>query len=242
MIKVKKLVNRLLKPFGVRMVNANWGPRGFAKVFREIASSGIAIDQIVDVGASNGQWTDECREVWPNAKYFLIDPLAENEPALQRMRSRVPGMDYFLGALSSKPGSMVLNHHGDQSSFHASEFVLNSGGQRTVQVETLDSLLSQARLHPPDLIKIDVQGHEIDVIHGALKSLETAKILLVECNVQQSYEDIPFLHEVVSLLGEHDFRVFDFCTYAQRPYDLKLTQTDVVFAKALPELYSVRWN
>ena len=242
MKKVKEIINRFLRPLGLKMVNAKWGPRGFANVFREIASSGIAIEQVVDIGASNGQWTHECREIWPDAKYFLVDPLVENELSLQRMKSDIRGLGYYLGALSSKPGSMILNHHGDQSSFHPSEFGHGAESQRSIPVETLDNLLKQGCFSPPDLIKIDVQGHELQVLAGAIETLKSAKILLIECNIQQSYHGIPFFHEVVSFLGDHDFRVFDFCTYAQRPFDLRLTQTDVVFAKGLPELFIVRWK
>ena len=65
---------------------------------------------------------------------------------------------------------------------------------------------------------------------------------MVECNFQQPYHGIPFFHDVVTNLAKYGFRVFDFCTYAQRPFDLRLTQSDVVFAKGLPELFSVRWN
>ena len=239
---IKSTVNSFCKLLGVRIVNANWGPRGFATAFEEIKRSGVSIQQIVDIGASNGQWTRECQTIWPAANYFMVDPLAENKTALAVLKQRNSRLDYFSGALSSAPGEMELLTHGDQSSFHASEFSGPQPIKTLVPVETLDQLVSDGRLKMPDLIKMDVQGHELEVFRGATKSLESCTVILVETNIQQSYENIPFLHEISTFLGDFGFRFFDFCTYVQRPFDMRLTQMDVVFAKGIPELFSVKWK
>jgi hypothetical protein len=68
-------------------------------------------------------------------------------------------------------------------------------------VRTLDSFLGQPALHAPDLIKADVQGFELEVLRGATKCLETAKLLLLEVSYRRIYENLTLAHEVIGYVG-----------------------------------------
>lgn len=227
--RLRDWTNALLGPFGLRMVSALWGPRGPMDALRRAHSRGVSIRQVVDVGASDGKWTRECLEVFPDARYLLVEPQPVHLAALRDLQAEQPNVQVWQGALGSRSAKLDLRVHGDQSSFLASESFPTDQAQR-VEVRTLDSFLGVELLHPPDLIKADVQGYELEVLRGAGKCLENAKLLLLEVSYRRMYRDLPLAHEVIAHAGAAGFRISDICTYATRPSDGELMQSDILFA------------
>ena len=204
--RLHRATNALLGSLGLRMVSAKWGPRGAIDALRRARAGGVEVRQVVDVGASNGSWTRECLPVFPDARYLLFEPLPAHRAALE-----------------------ALLAHGDQSSFLRSESFPDQHPQR-VEVRTLDSFLGSPLLQAPDLIKADVQGFELEVLRGAKRCLDTAKLLLLEVSYRRIYENLTLAHEVIAHVGGAGFRIYDICTYSGRPRDGELTQSDILFA------------
>jgi len=224
-----RTTNALLGAAGLRMVSAKWGPRGAFDSLRRARAGGVDVRQIVDVGASNGSWTRDCLRVFPEARYLLVEPLPVHAAALAALHAEHPNVQSWQGGLASTPGEFDLLTHGDQSSFLRSESFPDQRPQR-VEVRTLDSFLGSPLLQAPDLIKADVQGFELEVLRGAKKCLETAKLLLLEVSYRRIYENLSLAHEVIGYVGGAGFRIYDICTYAGRPSDGELTQSDILFA------------
>lgn len=90
---------------------------------------------------------------------------------------------------------------------HSSRFDV----EMTVEVDALplDSILPGI---PVDFIKLDVQGFELDVLHGAELTLEGALGLQVEVEFQEIYQNQPLFHEVDCFLQSRGFEFFDFKT------------------------------
>jgi len=234
----KQTVNKLLGNVGLRVVGSSWGPRGFLNALYRVKKQGIEPAQIVDIGASNGVWTRDCLRVFPDAEYLLVDPLEENRPFLQELQRKGSKIKTWIGALGAKAGKLPLNVHGDQSSFLRSEYSENEAqGIRYVEVRTLDSFLENGTIRPPGMIKADVQGYEIEALRGAEKCLESAELLLLEVSYRNIYEEGPLAHEAISYAGSKGFRILDICTYALRPFDGELAQSDILFAKANLRLF-----
>lgn len=224
---VKAAANRLAYPFGARLVGANWGPRGFANCFARIGSRGLEPKTIIDVGASDGCWSRECMGVFPHARYALFDALPENSAALQTLTDNNSNMMYWNGALGAQSGHLLINSHGDQTSFfHSADW---PGTPLEVEVRPLDSFIESMSFKGPILIKADVQGYELEVLRGATRCLEMTEVLLLEVSFRQIYEASPLAHEVVSELGARGYRIYDICSYAQRSSDEELLQADIVF-------------
>lgn len=223
-------LNGFLRPFGVRSVNRDWGPRGFASAFERLARHGIRAEQIVDVGAASGKWTLECLRVFPDSRYLCVDPLEENRKYLDAIAKLNPNISIWIGALGSRAGLAAFHEHGDQSSFFPSQYSYD-GTLRHVGVRTLDSFLDTAALDPPDLIKLDVQGYEMEVLRGAGRCLQKSQVLLVEVSYRQIYQGSPLAHDVIAFLGDAGFRIYDICSYVQRPSDGELCQSDIVFVR-----------
>ena len=206
---------------------------------RRIKTHGIVPLQIVDIGAAKGLWTRECLEVFPDANYFLIDPLEENIAALEKLQQNKSNINLWIGALGPKPETLNLYVHEDQSSFFQSEYSKsNQSSTRTIEVRTLDSFTEDDTIQPPDMIKADVQGFELEVLKGAEKCLENTQLLLLEVSYRKIYENSPLIHDVISFVASKGFRVFDVCSYIQRPLDNELAQSDILFVKNNSPIFS----
>ena len=104
------------------------------------------------------------------------------------------------------------------------------------KLRTLDSILAADSLPGPDLIKLDVQGYELEVLKGAASALSAAKAVLMEVTVIELYQNNPVLSEVTAFMAERGFRTYDICSLLRRPLDKALCQVDIIFVKEDSEL------
>lgn len=229
-------VNAVAALFGVRVVNAGWGPRGVFETLRRAKSRGFAPSLVFDIGASNGQWTRECLCTFDGARYVLVDPLECNREALRSMAAHDDRITVWHGAAGASPGRLQIYEHGDQSSLLASQEF--SGPARTVEVGTVDLLFeSQGGSRAPVLLKADVQGYELEVLRGASRCLQSAEMLVLEVSYRRMYRDSALAHEIIAYVGDRGFRIYDVCSYLQRPADRELVQSDLVFVHELSPLF-----
>jgi len=107
-------------------------------------------------------------------------------------------------------------------------------------MQTLDKIVEE-NFHgnPPDLLKIDVQGYELEVLKGAEKSLSQIQVLLLEVNLLDIHQNVPLLAEVVAWLNDRNWVAYDICGLIYRPLDRALWQADFIF---LPRNSSLRSN
>jgi FkbM family methyltransferase len=229
--QLRALVNRGLRPLAVRCVSASWGPAGFSHALQKLRVAGWSPREVVDVGAARGEWTIECRRLFPEATYLLIEPLPDHFARLADLARRLPRVRVWSGAVGATAGKGTIRRHDDQSSMLVANDAVFRGTELEVPVHTLDSLVGTGELQRPDFVKLDVQGYELEVLRGAASVLEHAQVLLVELSFRRLYAGQPLAHEVITFLGQRGFRIADICTYSQRARDAALLQGDVLFVK-----------
>lgn len=70
---------------------------------------------------------------------------------------------------------------------------------------TVDAVAHALRLQPT-ILKIDVEGHELEVLQGAVATLPSVEAVVVEINESQNHEGLIRRQEIFQLLGSHQFR------------------------------------
>jgi FkbM family methyltransferase len=232
----KSIFNAAAALFGARVISANWGPRGVREILERVKGRGFSPALVFDIGASNGQWTQECQKILADAHYVLVDPLQSNRKALLQMARDDNRVTVFSGVAGASPGTLQLYDHGDQSSVLPSDDF--PGALRTVEATTVDALFEARGSPAPVLLKADVQGYELEVLKGAERCLKDTEMLILEVSFRKIYKDSALAHEIIAYLGERGFRIFEICSYMQRATDRDLVQSDFVFVHESSSLFS----
>lgn len=198
----------------------------------DLRDRGFIPNCILDIGASNGCWTRKCMGIWPNASYFLVEPLEENRDELRRLKEQNRNIDFIIAAAGYSSGMMVLNVQADLvgSSFLKDADPRFEGKPREVQVVTIDSLIPGS-FRIPDLLKIDVQGFELEVLKGSSKLFGHTEVIIVEISFLEFCENIPLFYEVVDFMAQRGYYFYDILSILRRPFDGALAQIDGVFVK-----------
>lgn len=205
------------------------------KRLQKLREYGFSPTSILDIGASTGVWTATCSMVFPEADYFLIEPLVYPEEY-----SPVPGIKrhWIRQAVGSKEDAveLIVPDRGEQSLYNAHVLPPPAGSLRarsphdklSVRQTTVDCLLETGAIQPPQLIKLDVQGYELEVLHGARRLWDTAKVFFIETSIYRYWQGAPLLSDIVAFFAQHGFQFYDFSTEFRTGPDL-LSQLDIIF-------------
>ncbi len=103
---------------------------------------------------------------------------------------------------------------------------------------TLDQFLEETSFPDPNLIKLDVQGYELEVMRGASSLLDRSppEAMILETSLIDCIGGAPLFLDVCQFMDERGYRVYDFCTFYRRPLDGALWQVDTVFVHENSEL------
>lgn len=229
---IKRLPNRLLEPLGLSLVRRSQASTTPEAALQRLQQLGIQPGSVIDVGAAIGEWSMASRELFPHARHYLIEPLAEFAPNLRKLADEESLFTFIAGAAGSFDGSLDLNIHEDLfgSSTLREPAVEDSVREvRQVRAMRLDSLLEELRPPPPHVVKLDVQGAEMDVVAGASSLLTSTEAIFIETLFFEFFEGGSLFHDVVGEMASRGFVVYDIVEPARRPLDGALAQVDLVF-------------
>jgi FkbM family methyltransferase len=57
------------------------------------------------------------------------------------------------------------------------------GKQREIEISSIDDLLSESVIHNPELIKIDIQGYELEALKGAERTFGHTEVFILEVSL-----------------------------------------------------------
>ena len=165
---------------------------------------------IYDIGSCVLHWTFHARQVWPDAKIIAFDGLREVQFLHQRAVREGLLHDYYIGILSDKD-YVGVNWYENLSFPSGCSYYKEIGTNvyDTVQpkpriARTLDGIVRSKGLPLPDLIKIDVQGAEIDILKGGRKCLANASNMLIELQSTEYNEGAWTVDKSLPFI-EHEF-------------------------------------
>jgi FkbM family methyltransferase len=169
---------------------------------------------ILDVGASNGRWTREILKIFPDATVFLFEPGTAYADDMRATLASYERLKLFSVAIGDKDGPVTFHMHPDpQGSTTVDWQEGNFATPTTVPMRTIDSLIKEGAISPPDLIKMDIQAGELAALKGAVATLQNVRALHLETWIMQGYGGkIPLLMDLMVFLRTLNFRLFDLGT------------------------------
>lgn len=201
----------------------------------------LPFDFVADVGANRGQFSLVCRQFNPQVVIAAFEPLKEAADVYRALFSAGGRVSLHVCALAPQRGEMAMHvsARDDSSSllpistaqtenFPGTESV----GVRSVSVGPLTDFLAPSGLGTRNLLKIDVQGFELEVLKSAGPLLPHFDWIYVECSFVPLYEGQALADEVAAFLAERGFRLRGRFNQAHGK-DGGLLQADLLFEKVV---------
>lgn len=140
-----------------------------------------------DIGACVLHWTNIAKEVWPEAEFILFEAMDSVEFLYKSLPfkyeigvfSNVDDRDIKFYQNDFHPGGNSYYRENVEISPLAHEY-FNKSHVKMRKTKTIDKVVSRNGFPLPDLVKIDVQGCEVDILKGMSETLKTVNHMIVE--------------------------------------------------------------
>lgn len=167
------------------------------------------IKTIFDIGANTGEWAAEIAGHFPDCQIYAFEPLASCFDALRKKAAGIQKISAYNFALGAGAGTEVM-HRSEyaasssllpMSNLHKEAFPFTKDHfAEEIEIKTLDGFVSNQDIDDNILIKIDVQGYELEVINGGIDFIPRARVLLLETSFYPLYEGQPLFADVYEKL------------------------------------------
>lgn len=161
---------------------------------------------VFDVGANRGEYACLLAEVFPNSTVYAFEPSPATFAQMQEKTAGLKQVRAFNCGLSNAEGEMQLFSNAEGSglaSVHQrrlDHFGIRFDKSETVRMRTVDGFCEEQGIDRIDLLKLDVEGHELEVLKGAEKRLNSDRIWAIQfefggCNIDSRtfFQDFYYL-------------------------------------------------
>jgi len=207
-------------------------------VTAEVISRIHKSEHLCDIGAHKGHWSFVFQQLNPQLKsVVMFEPQAKLIPSIKARHLGESSKKIFQCALGDEKNQLELKGGTASASLldvgdNQHKFFPGSTHQESelVEVKVLDELYKEAGLAYPDLIKMDVQGFELNVLKGGRAVLANARYLVIELGLRKFYDGQPPLWALFRFLEEEQYEMVDHgYELRSRTSPYELLQFDAIF-------------
>lgn len=203
----------LATPVGRRALR--WTPRSVAalRLVRALLAHGVRPATVIDVGANSGQFARAAVELF-DCPVHSFEPLPEAADAFMENLADRREVHLHRTALGAREGSTAFFPHEYSLASSVLPQAVEAPATWTdeqepidVPITRLDDALAPGALLTPILLKLDVQGFELEVLAGAPRTLARSDALVVELAFEAAYRDQPLAADVLEVLADAGWRL-----------------------------------
>jgi FkbM family methyltransferase len=185
-----------------------------AAVEHEHVLGALTCRMVLDIGANRGQFALVVRRCFPQARIISFEPLPVPAETLRKMFEGDTNVTVHEAAVGPVPGNATIHisRRDDSSSLlpiTATQVAFFPGTAEAataiVRVAPLREFISAADIQTPALLKLDVQGFELEALRGCEDLLGQIAYVYAECSFVELYAGQAFADEVIAWLRERGF-------------------------------------
>lgn len=228
----------VLNAHGEKLTGEQWLLNDLQKSFQK---SGSLKPTIVDVGANTKVYGIDH---FPDAEFWAFEPHPQTFQLLKSNAPRSKRIHLVQKAVSDRSGNKKLYDFADDADLKSTQptatlaslnrsVIEKLHGQKAksypVQATSLDDFAKNHKINHIDLLKIDVEGYELEVLKGAKKLIEQGKIdrIQFEFNQHHAYQRV-FFKDFVDVLS--NYQLFRLSPHGSLPISNYRPQTHEIFA------------
>lgn len=180
----------------------------------QAALSRLDCASVVDIGANRGQFSLAARRCFPAARIHAFEPLPEAGKTFQRVHAGADKTHLHFAAIARQEGEATLHVSGRDvsSSLLPITSLQNQLFPGTAEVGTqkvpagpLSTFLTPDELTAPALLKLDVQGFELEALRGCEDLLGYFAHVYAECSFVELYAGQALADEIIGWIRERSF-------------------------------------
>ncbi|MDJ0744806.1 MAG: FkbM family methyltransferase [Xenococcaceae cyanobacterium MO_167.B27] len=245
---MKKLIKAIVSGLGYELrkkrkpsIPGNSFPSNPFKAQRQLIKNLNKTDiYILDVGANKGQTARKYRSQFPTAEIYCFEPFPDSIAELNRKFSDDQKIHIVPKAVAQEKGiaTFYVNERDETNSLlprPSSErryYPKSAKPKETIEVEVtnLDEFLKESNISMIDILKFDIQGGELNALHGAESLLEEKSTALIYTEIMfiPHYEGVPLFHEIWSFISKFGYSLFDIYNLG-RATNGQIRQGDALF-------------
>ena len=175
---------------------------------------------IFDVGAYDGRISKTFFEKFPHSEIHAFEPFPQSFEKLQNMEKLYKKLTIQNCAISDSLGTKDLhvNNFSPTNSLYESNTInayhdnlMKTNTVISVKTDTIDNYCSTHKIEKIDILKMDIQGGELDALKGANQLLAQKAInyIYVEVEFIEMYKKQPLFLDIANYLKEHGFILYN---------------------------------
>lgn len=197
------VMNSILKLHQQQLV-----PRSHTRYLQSIKDINPSV--VYDIGSNVLHWYRIAKNIWPDSTIICFDALKEVEILykdidfenclLSDQNDKSVDFYYsldFPGGSSYYKENVKINPHAD--------VIYPESQKRVLKTITLDTVIANKKYPLPDLVKMDVQGSELDVLKGAQHCIAHTKDVILELQLVDYNKGAPKAPEVIAYMESIHF-------------------------------------
>ncbi len=198
--------------------------------------------RIIDAGAYHGEWSQMAHRVFPEAALLLIEAQPHLGVRLREFCATLPDARFRPALLGATAGTVRFVLNESNSRIIPDSFDPGPSQVQMLSVEPLAAIAAAEGFSDCDLLKLDLQGHELAALAGAGELFGRVSVIITEVSWLRIGE-VPLIQEVFLAFAAHGYQPYDIWGGIYRQRDGALWQTDVMFVRTdLPLLASQSWD
>jgi FkbM family methyltransferase len=237
-ISRKERLKKLNGTAGAKLQQGHIDSLELVELIKQDASIG-ANPVIFDIGSNIGTWTLLVKSMLPAAEIHAFEPLETHNAVFRQSCAGLQNvyLHNYCAGNSNVSGTINISSYSDSSSLleatllEFEHFLISKQGEEQVEIKRLGDMVRSGTLPLPVIIKLDIQGYELEALMGMDELLEAAKYIICEVSFKEYYHGQPQFLDIAGYLIKFNFRIFAFGY--NTPVGQELNQIDILFKRSV---------